>query len=101
MQKQMSIASSAVSGPAAVPKSVEKKLVRESLISTHCRLPRGPARRPVLRAGCDSCCDADHLGCGRHTGASRLQDRKSTRLNSSHRCISYAVFCLKKKKIKM
>src|SRR5437762_7989107 len=29
-----------------------------------------------------------------------LRDRKSTRLNSSHRCISYAVFCLKKKKKK-
>src|SRR5437762_7534582 len=28
----------------------------------------------------------------------KLRDRKSTRLNSSHRCISYAVFCLKKKK---
>src|SRR3712207_8234578 len=28
------------------------------------------------------------------------QDRKSTRLNSSHANISYAVFCLKKKKIK-
>src|SRR5437762_928011 len=27
----------------------------------------------------------------------RIVDRKSTRLNSSHRCISYAVFCLKKK----
>jgi len=27
-----------------------------------------------------------------------MPDRKSTRLNSSHRCISYAVFCLKKKK---
>src|SRR5689334_23698672 len=27
------------------------------------------------------------------------QDRKSTRLNSSHSSISYAVFCLKKKKI--
>src|ERR1017187_1335020 len=26
-----------------------------------------------------------------------VQDRKSTRLNSSHRCISYAVFCLKKR----
>ena len=26
------------------------------------------------------------------------EDRKSTRLNSSHRCTSYAVFCLKKKK---
>src|ERR1017187_1696808 len=25
-----------------------------------------------------------------------MEDRKSTRLNSSHRCISYAVFCLKK-----
>src|SRR5690348_17999368 len=31
-------------------------------------------------------------------GAAR--DRKSTRLNSSHPSISYAVFCLKKKKIK-
>src|SRR5436189_3216139 len=28
-----------------------------------------------------------------------VADRKSTRLNSSHRCISYAVFCLKKKNI--
>src|SRR5947208_6905375 len=28
------------------------------------------------------------------------QDRKSTRLNSSHQIISYAVFCLKKKKYK-
>src|SRR5258708_32028152 len=30
----------------------------------------------------------------------RLADRKSTRLNSSHQIISYAVFCLKKKKKK-
>src|SRR5256885_11174149 len=30
--------------------------------------------------------------------AERQQDRKSTRLNSSHLVISYAVFCLKKKK---
>src|SRR5438034_8812069 len=30
----------------------------------------------------------------------RLKDRKSTRLNSSHTVISYAVFCLKKKKNK-
>src|SRR5437762_7911724 len=29
-------------------------------------------------------------------GTTALIDRKSTRLNSSHRCISYAVFCLKK-----
>src|SRR5256885_8409502 len=32
-------------------------------------------------------------------GASGAGDRKSTRLNSSHLVISYAVFCLKKKKI--
>src|SRR3712207_8429421 len=31
-------------------------------------------------------------------GDGDLQDRKSTRLNSSHANISYAVFCLKKKK---
>src|SRR2546426_4442606 len=30
--------------------------------------------------------------------AGELRDRKSTRLNSSHLVISYAVFCLKKKK---
>src|SRR5688572_31094668 len=30
--------------------------------------------------------------------SARLEDRKSTRLNSSHSQISYAVFCLKKKK---
>ena len=31
----------------------------------------------------------------------RILDRKSTRLNSSHVKISYAVFCLKKKRIKI
>src|SRR5438034_5318510 len=33
-----------------------------------------------------------------HAGRAGRQDRKSTRLNSSHTVISYAVFCLKKKK---
>src|SRR5437762_8953605 len=37
---------------------------------------------------------------GARLGWWRRSDRKSTRLNSSHRCISYAVFCLKKKKKK-
>src|SRR4051794_41716558 len=35
---------------------------------------------------------------GGHRLAGHLEDRKSTRLNSSHPSISYAVFCLKKKK---
>src|SRR5271168_5569712 len=38
------------------------------------------------------------LGLARGLLAALAQDRKSTRLNSSHRTISYAVFCLKKKK---
>src|SRR5690554_7416113 len=36
---------------------------------------------------------------GGRAGPHRRRDRKSTRLNSSHVRISYAVFCLKKKKI--
>src|SRR2546430_5555445 len=40
------------------------------------------------------------FGARHRVGAPLLsQDRKSTRLNSSHSQISYAVFCLKKKKI--
>src|SRR2546428_1413375 len=34
-----------------------------------------------------------------HLSGNNLPDRKSTRLNSSHDQISYAVFCLKKKKL--
>src|SRR5207244_13286561 len=39
----------------------------------------------------------DHLGDLPLVGDVDTQDRKSTRLNSSHQIISYAVFCLKKK----
>src|SRR2546428_12368126 len=46
---------------------------------------------------------ADHRHDRRHVvdghGRGRAEDRKSTRLNSSHDQISYAVFCLKKKQI--
>src|SRR3712207_9497027 len=41
--------------------------------------------------------DVHRLGLGEAVQHA-LQDRKSTRLNSSHANISYAVFCLKKKK---
>src|SRR2546422_5882051 len=55
------------------------------------RLGAGTARAARRRAG--------RTG-GRHAAADRQGDRKSTRLNSSHGYISYAVFCLKKKKRK-
>src|SRR2546430_7256871 len=49
----------------------------------------GPSRSaPGLALLCPAVC----------VGAQRNLDRKSTRLNSSHSQISYAVFCLKKKK---
>src|SRR5438309_6007240 len=38
-------------------------------------------------------------GFGGSSGVSPVKDRKSTRLNSSHSSISYAVFCLKKKSV--
>src|SRR5437868_8067585 len=46
------------------------------------RLARSPERKQRLRGSVEEC---------------RFVDRKSTRLNSSHVSISYAVFCLKKK----
>src|SRR2546430_4307130 len=44
--------------------------------------------------------EPDRFECGKHRSRVAEQDRKSTRLNSSHSQISYAVFCLKKKKKK-
>src|SRR5690606_40580572 len=51
------------------------------------------ARIPLDPAGAAS-------GVGADAVRSTVRDRKSTRLNSSHVKISYAVFCLKKKKLK-
>src|SRR5215204_6874538 len=46
--------------------------------------------------------DLARAGAGYHPGRRAAKvDRKSTRLNSSHTVISYAVFCLKKKKEKI
>src|SRR3712207_7427945 len=62
-----------------------------------------PGEEHQLAGEPDDRADADHVRSGQRVhprgveGAAR--DRKSTRLNSSHANISYAVFCLKKKKI--
>src|SRR5256885_5103901 len=59
------------------------------------RRPPRPRGRPVRRHPL-----ADQLvggPAGRGQGGQADPDRKSTRLNSSHLVISYAVFCLKKK----
>src|SRR3712207_7189342 len=54
--------------------------------------------RDHLQLALDIATRAAHLAQEREALAISLLDRKSTRLNSSHANISYAVFCLKKKK---
>src|SRR5947209_10172904 len=63
-------------------------LVAESSIGTETRA-----------GGSDSTADTVSLLVAQPVGPAGFIDRKSTRLNSSHANISYAVFCLKKKKI--
>src|SRR2546426_7919293 len=55
--------------------------------------------RPAARGEGQAAGDAGGADHGRALGElrGRARDRKSTRLNSSHLVISYAVFCLKKK----
>src|SRR2546430_11525343 len=72
-------------------------------LSLHDALPISGRWRRSTRDAAGHCHDRRHeLGSlpGQHR-LERLLDRKSTRLNSSHSQISYAVFCLKKKKKKI
>src|SRR2546430_14016327 len=63
---------------------------------------RRPARRPTALLAARTGDPDGHYGARgakqRPRGRAARRDRKSTRLNSSHSQISYAVFCLKKKK---
>src|SRR5688500_19228278 len=65
-----------------------------AFLACHCDRPLQTHHPEVPRIG-------DRAGLARLCALLDLdgQDRKSTRLNSSHLVISYAVFCLKKKKI--
>src|SRR5258707_3951531 len=67
------------SGPCCCTKELEPFLPVPRIVSTGSG-PGSPSGQPAWGGGCD-----------------RVLDRKSTRLNSSHANISYAVFCLKQK----
>src|SRR5438309_8265647 len=62
------------------------------------RLEGGEPAAVGLRARAQGPGRADPRTGAEHRMSGLLLDRKSTRLNSSHSSISYAVFCLKKKK---
>src|SRR5207248_9422871 len=71
-------------------------------ISLGCPVERSSARslreiqhHVIDQSRCSHKCGNCYKGGARRPSCAR--DRKSTRLNSSHRTISYAVFCLKKK----
>src|ERR1039458_6834850 len=82
--------------PAVPPEGVEGVRIKKApaardvkrLFYALCRLPAWEPRQPISASGQSS------------TPKCSQADRKSTRLNSSHLGISYAVFCLKKKKQK-
>src|SRR5256885_12609762 len=81
-------------------------LFRSHVARLHLQVAReAVARRdavPELLAGGDlgGLLGVTHDGHRFQVGFDAKEDRKSTRLNSSHLVISYAVFCLKKKKHK-
>src|SRR2546429_8362175 len=74
------------------PRTNQAKLSR----SPRSPLPRQPVPRLALRLS--HAAQISQL-CGHRRTHARSRDRKSTRLNSSHGYISYAVFCLKTKNI--
>src|SRR3712207_8215232 len=74
-----------------------------STLFPYTTLFRSPVDPADAQAGLGRVQGGDPLGLEADGGVAllqrlRVEDRKSTRLNSSHANISYAVFCLKKKK---
>src|SRR5258708_19132826 len=70
-----------------------------STLFPYTTLFRSPAGGVIERQKLHFPLVAAHVKLGVSFGNPEVEDRKSTRLNSSHQIISYAVFCLKKKKI--
>src|SRR5437763_2425180 len=84
--------------PATNPLPLTVATARLPLAQVTARPPStAPAESFVAAASC-AVAPTCTLAVSALTTTAATGDRKSTRLNSSHRCISYAVFCLKKKK---
>src|SRR5262245_65323692 len=90
--------------PLAEGQAVPEGQLDVAVTLAHASPPLGrPLRRsPGTRASCVPCPQTPGTSADNSRARPRppgVTDRKSTRLNSSHLGISYAVFCLKKKKL--
>src|SRR5205085_11639154 len=72
-------------------------LFLSAVSQTFAQSTNGPARPPVLRSGGTYRGEENSPRTSSSDSEDEVRDRKSTRLNSSHSQISYAVICLKKK----
>src|SRR5258708_15107914 len=75
------------------------RLMIASILLVALLTPGIRAQNPSFRIGAEAAVGVQFSG-PISVAAGDFKDRKSTRLNSSHQIISYAVFCLKKKKTK-
>src|SRR5476649_1970806 len=98
-----------IAGEISLPNSTVKAVSPQDRYRTLTSARITASTEGVSHGCCDQCRTGEHqfrsrrelraLGHGqRCRGAEDRADRKSTRLHSSHTVISYAVFCLKKKK---
>src|SRR3989454_4068939 len=84
--------------PVALPTSFKPGYLSCPRAASAGRAPAPPARHVIP---VESCVCGELIFSSTLFGIRTQPDRKSTRLNSSHLVISYAVFCLKKKKKKL
>src|SRR5438309_7761456 len=78
-------------------RSTTAEVADENGVAEFAEIARGPNNSPGRIEPSTMLKTADVLSVGRIDFDETQTDRKSTRLNSSHSSISYAVFCLKKK----
>src|SRR5258708_14821827 len=79
----------------AITATASGRLIKNTQRQEACPSSQPPSTGPIAVV---MAVNPDHVPIACPRLFSSKEDRKSTRLNSSHQIISYAVFCLKKKK---
>src|ERR1017187_1262826 len=85
--------------PSSARRSARASMIAspQMMVARHRQITPAPKRISLGTGGSGKkAADRAYQAAARIAASRVAIDRKSTRLNSSHRCISYAVFCLKK-----